>query len=183
MAIPGEEIDALVATYLAAHPDERDRLTRLTAAIGRGGELTSRSVHPGHVTTGAFLLDAEGHLLQIAHKALGRWLNPGGHCEPDDVHLPEAALRELTEETGISRQDILPIAAEDGMPLDIDIHLIPANPDKSEPEHWHYDFRYAFRLIGPGHVELQTDEVDGHRWIPIGEVGDGLIGEKLLRIR
>jgi 8-oxo-dGTP pyrophosphatase MutT (NUDIX family) len=180
MAIPSTEISGLVEAYLAAHPDEADRIALLAEAIAGGGDVTSRTVAPGHVTTGAFLLDADGRLLQIAHKALGRWLNPGGHCEPDDASLPEAALRELTEETGIPARDIelLP-EANGGALLDIDVHLIPANPAKGEPEHWHYDFRFAFRLTGAGPIDLQVEEVDGHRWVPVPEAELGIAAAKL----
>jgi 8-oxo-dGTP pyrophosphatase MutT (NUDIX family) len=169
MAISLDQISGRTSAYLAAYPEEKSRLAIFVDAIGGGGELTARSVLPGHVTTGAFLLDADDRLLQIAHRSLGRWLNPGGHVEPDDVDLPSASLRELTEESGIPAANVRLLTSE---PFDIDVHLIPANPAKGEPEHWHYDLRYAFRLIGDGSVDLQVDEVDGHRWIGIAALGE-----------
>jgi len=42
----------------------------------------------------------ERSVLLHLHQKLGRWLPPGGHCEPNE--LPDdAALREVYEETGI----------------------------------------------------------------------------------
>lgn len=48
-------------------------------------------------------------------------------------------------------------------PIDLDIHRIPANPARGEPEHWHFDFRYLHRASAHG-VHLQTEEVTGHAW-------------------
>lgn len=182
MAISGDQISSVVGAYLDAFPEERARLAFFLDAldgVGPGGDVTARSVLPGHVTTGALVLDADGRLLQIAHKALGRWLNPGGHCEPGDVDLPGAALRELAEETGIASGGVVLLGSEDGVPVDVDVHAIPANDAKGEPDHWHFDFRYAFRLVGDGSVVLQEDEVDGFRWVPLSELG-GTPGEKIV---
>lgn len=187
MAIFPEEINAVTAAYLIEYPNEAERLAPLLGAIKpvgiRSGALPHRKTLPGHVTTGALLLDDEGRLLQIAHKALGRWLNPGGHCESQDTSLPEAALRELVEETGIPAHAIELLAQPGGLPIDIDIHPIPANPAKDEPGHWHYDFRYVFRLTGSSAVDLQEDEVDGHRWIPASDIEAGQLAEKLAVVR
>ncbi|WP_406403626.1 NUDIX domain-containing protein [Streptomyces sp. NBC_00879] len=49
-----------------------------------------------------------GRVLHIKHRALNRWLLPGGHLEPDDTSLLAAAQRELTEETGIPASVVLP---------------------------------------------------------------------------
>jgi 8-oxo-dGTP pyrophosphatase MutT (NUDIX family) len=175
------EIRSLVARYLERHPDQAERLRPFTDALADGKHLTNRRTLPGHVTTGAFVVDADGRLLQIAHKSLRRWLNPGGHTEPDDASLADAARRELQEETGLGAGHVTLLGDPD-LPLAIDAHRIPANPAKDEPEHWHFDFRYAFRLNGePGSaaVELQLDEVDDHRWIPFEQAG---LGEDTARL-
>src|SRR5260221_13625347 len=85
------EIRRLVARYLEQHPDQAERLRPFTDALPDGAYLTDRRTLPGHVTTGAFVVAADGRLLQIAHKSLRRWLNPGGHTEPDDASLADAA--------------------------------------------------------------------------------------------
>ena len=178
------EIRDLLTRYLERFPDQAGRLRPFTAALADTAHvtrLTDRRTLPSHVTTGAFVVDADGRLLQIAHKSLGRWLNPGGHTEPGDASLADAARRELLEETGLGREHVT-LLGDPVLPLAIDAHRIPANPAKDEPEHWHFDFRYAFRLNGnPGDapVELQLEEVDDHRWIPFEEAD---LGEDTARL-
>lgn len=174
--VADEDIRAVVEEYLAVYPGEAERLRVFTDALAAGRDMTSRKTLPGHVTTGAFVLDRQGRLLQIAHKALKRWLNPGGHTEPEDASLLDAALRELREETGIRPEQVVRIGVQrEGLPLAIDAHEIPANPAKDEPAHWHFDFRYAFRLVGEAAegIALQAEEVDAYRWVPLAEAALG----------
>lgn len=66
-----------------------------------------------------------------------------------------------------------------GIPLDINIHMIPANPAKGEPEHQHYDFRFLFRLVQDHTVTLQDAEVTGYRWLPASATASPSVAAKL----
>jgi len=62
-----------------------------------------RSCRPAHITASALVVDIErGRVLLTLHPKVGRWLQLGGHCEPEDATLAAAALREATEESGIT---------------------------------------------------------------------------------
>ncbi|MFW6692965.1 NUDIX hydrolase [Streptomyces sp. MAR4 CNX-425] len=160
MPITAEHIRETVDDYLDSHPDEKWRLAPVLELLDAGADLTSRKEFRGHATAGAILADPAGRVLHIRHLALDRWLLPGGHLEADDARLVDAAQRELTEETGIAASVVVPVGLR---PLHIDVHPIPANDAKGEPEHQHIDFRFIFRTsanVG----ELQTEEVTAAAW-------------------
>ncbi|WP_326644942.1 NUDIX domain-containing protein [Nonomuraea fuscirosea] len=163
MTVSLAEIRGVLARYLDAHPDRAPGVARLTHALVPGRDLASRSTFPLHVTASAAAIDGTGRVLMIHHRALNRWLLPGGHVEPGDHSLYGAALRELEEETGIPWQHAVSPPAHDVIPVDVDVHEIPANPAKPEPAHWHADFRFAF-WVKDTPITLQTEEVTAFGW-------------------
>lgn len=112
---------------------------------------------PGHFTVSGFVVSPDGgSLLLIHHGKLARWLQPGGHIEPEDATIESTARRELLEETGVSDLQVI------GMGLiRIDVHEIPERG--SEPSHLHLDLGLGFQAgshdIGP------IDEVMEARWV------------------
>ena len=182
MTISTDEIRTTVDTYLARYPDEHGRMARLWAALDNGYAPTSRKEFRGHVTCGAGLIDTSGRVLHIRHNVLGFWLLPGGHIDPIDESLPDAALRELREETGIGSGLPTAVSGFETIPLDIDVHPIPANPDKGEPDHWHFDFRYIFHAAGSPPVRLQDEEVNSFGWLTPDAVPAVALRAKLLAL-
>jgi 8-oxo-dGTP pyrophosphatase MutT (NUDIX family) len=188
MAIHLEKITATVDAYLLLHPEEREALAPLLAALGKGFDFTSRRRYPAHITAGVVLLDAEGRMLQVHHRGLGRWVSPGGHCEPEDKSLTATALRELVEECGITADEIEPIGdngvgeggedGEEALPIHIDVHPIPASDVKAEPAHRHFDFRFAFRT-GAVVPQMTGRGTAVHRWQPVRELGDVALAARL----
>ncbi|WP_431888985.1 NUDIX hydrolase [Nocardiopsis alba] len=174
MTVTQPEIRYVLSKYLERHPDEVDDMALLLHALDEGHDITSRKeFRTGHVTAGAAVVDPQGRVLMIRHKTLDRWLLPGGHLEPEDQSLLGASLRELEEETGIPWQQVVSPPAHDVIPADIDIHKIPANPAKDEPEHHHFDFRYA-HWVEDTDVRLQLDEVTDFAWRPLSDLPTNL---------
>ncbi|WP_416970219.1 NUDIX hydrolase [Streptomyces sp. 4F14] len=168
MAITPDHIRDTLTAYMDAHPTEKNFLAPAIELLDTHAELASRKEFRGHATAGALLVGDDMHVLLIHHNALDIWLTPGGHLEPEDATLLDAALRELAEETGISG-GITPLLP---LPVHIDVHPIPANTTKNEPAHQHFDFRHLFRLTGERAVTLQAEEVNGFTWRPVGDLPD-----------
>lgn len=176
-------IRKIVEAYLGRHPGERDALAELLATLGRPVDATARTTLPGHVTCSAVVIDRQGRVLHIQHRATGGlMLAPGGHIEPQDRTLLAAALREVAEEAGIPPGALCLTRQLLGSPIDIDIHDIDASPSKGEPAHRHYDVRYVFYLVGeePPTIALQDEGVSGARWLPQPEVTSPTLRAKLL---
>lgn len=175
MAITTAHIREATEDYLGIYPADKADLLPLLTLIDEDADLASRRSFRGHATAGSVLADEAGRVLVIHHRALSHWLLPGGHLEPDDNTLLEAAMRELAEETGIPAEAVKETSSK---PLHIDIHAIPANPAKQEPEHQHIDFRFLFRTsadIG----QLQAEEVTGAEWREISCISSPVLRRRV----
>lgn len=90
----------------AEQADLREHYLRHLAQYGDG---MWRSCRPEHLTASALVLDPSGtRALLTLHATVNRWVQLGGHCEMGDTTLAGAALREATEESGLTGLEIDP---------------------------------------------------------------------------
>ncbi|MDT0425678.1 NUDIX hydrolase [Streptomyces evansiae] len=142
--------DAYLA-HLDAHPDDG-----MWKACGAG-----------HVTASALVVCPErGEVLLTLHRKLRLWLQMGGHCEPGDVTLADAALREAREESGIGALELHP-----GGPVRLDLHPIPG------PCTRHFDVQYVALAPAAAAARISDESLD-LRWFgyaEAAEIGDASV--------
>jgi len=157
-------IARLLARAVPADPSERDALRRMWALARDPGCRSREHWSPGHFTASAFVLSPDRRAIAlIRHPKLGRWLQPGGHVEPDDADLVASARREVAEEIGLVELELLAPA-----PFDLDVHTIPARGD--QPEHAHFDVRFLFRARAP--TLAAGSDIPDARWVALGDVAE-----------
>lgn len=119
--------------------------------------------NPAHITGSSWVINpSRDHVLMLHHRKYDQWFQPGGHPE-DEVDVLQVALRETTEETGVSLEQIHLL--DHGI-FDVDIHSAPVG---EEGIHQHVDIRFLVEIDDalhlPGNVE--SHEV---RWVPLADV-------------
>jgi 8-oxo-dGTP pyrophosphatase MutT (NUDIX family) len=99
--------------------DSQEALRRLFLAhLDIHTDAMWRECAPDHLTGSALIVRGDEVLL-VLHGKAGKWLQMGGHCEPDDPTIAAVALREAREESGIHALTIDPV------PLRLSRHSVP----------------------------------------------------------
>jgi 8-oxo-dGTP pyrophosphatase MutT (NUDIX family) len=129
-----------------------------------------RGCRPDHVTASTLVVDPAGsQVLLTLHARAGRWFQLGGHCETGDTTLAGAALREASEESGLTGLVL------DPEPVQLSEHAVPfCRPDGADDgasgrrgvTH-HLDVRFlAVAPSAGGHV--RSAESADLAWWPVG---------------
>ncbi len=171
-------LNALLQRYVAAFPQERALADRFAAFAAAHTDCLLRTCPPGHITASAWIEDAAGRrCLLTHHRKLDRWLQLGGHVD-GEPRIEHAALREAQEESGMATFTFVQWTPE-LVPLDLDVHTIPAR--KTEPEHEHWDVRFWLRAAAGQELVLSAESND-LRWFAPTELAAVTDEESVLRL-
>lgn len=169
----------LLARYLRAWPDEHEVVARFDAFVAGHDDCLLRTCVPGHITTSAWILSPDDDAALLTHhKKLGRWLQLGGHVDGEAV-IEAACLREAQEESGMQSFTFLRWAGAELVPLDLDVHVIPAR--KNEPRHEHFDLRFLLQAA-PAQELVISEESNELGWASLTRLADFTDEESVLRL-
>ncbi|MCU1659428.1 MAG: Coenzyme F420-0:L-glutamate ligase [Pseudonocardiales bacterium] len=182
MAVGREDVGWATEIPPPLHGDAVEVITAISpsndveAAVRQGflGFLSARpdamwrSCAPGHLTGSALVIEPSRRLVLLTlHPRAGMWVQLGGHCEPGDHTLLDAAAREAREESGIGALSF------DPAPLGLDVHAITCSlgvPTR------HFDVR--FLAVAPEGAEpVRSDESLDLRWFPWDGLPEGVSPE------
>ena len=157
---PVQNLNEQLRHYVTDYPEEGLFLPRFMDLI-RFPDCCLRTFLPGHLTGSAWIIDEQAlQVVLVHHRKLGRWLQPGGHAD-GDPDIARVAMREATEETGLSVQLLRKNL------WDIDIHPIPARGDM--PDHDHYDIRYLFQADSRQAPVVSSESTDV-KWVHLDDL-------------
>lgn len=139
----------------------------------RGVDALRREGGPEHVTASCFIFSADLERTLLCFHRKGRfWVQTGGHVEAEDGTIPEAALREAREESGIPGLRLVP-----GV-LDLDRHALGAGFGACRT-HWDVGFAALTTTDERPRVSEESEEV---AWFPINDLPAPLAGRVALRL-
>lgn len=146
-------------------PAIRDEVERVRLADTESDSLLRAlngdpTVATGHVCATTWIFSPDGaHTILVRHRTFG-WSVPGGHIEPNESTL-EGGLRELEEETGLTRFDVRPVL--DGPAL---VHVSDLGGERPH-RHWNVGWLWTCDRDAP------LSPVEGARWFAVDSVPDG----------
>jgi 8-oxo-dGTP pyrophosphatase MutT (NUDIX family) len=166
-------LSGLLTEYHAAGETETADLQRMTRLAAASPDPWARSL-PLHFTASALIVHPETRRVLLRwHYKHGLWLQVGGHGDPGETDPLQIALREATEETGLT--DLVP------WPDAALRHAVVCRVGRSatEPEHEHADLRYIFATRCPDAIAAENDQ-SPLRWLTADEARS-LVGGNNLR--
>jgi 8-oxo-dGTP pyrophosphatase MutT (NUDIX family) len=158
-----DDARAVLAAWTARddEPEQAALRAEFVAFLDEHDDAMWRECVPGHLTGSVLVLSADRReVLLTLHSKQHLWLQLGGHCEPGDATVREAAAREALEESGIAGLTLRP------EPVRLDRHRVGCHGGT-----WHLDVQYV-ALAPPDAVEQISDESLDLRWWPVDALPD-----------
>ncbi|QIK67393.1 NUDIX hydrolase [Nocardioides sp. HDW12B] len=168
---------ALLRAWTPPDADQERLRAEYVDLLARRTDGLDRSCHPDHLTASTLVVSPDGgQVLLTLHAKAGEWFQLGGHVEPRDRDLAAAALREATEESGLTELGQVDL---DPVPVQLDVHEVPFC---GGPGTRHLDVRFV-AVADPAAETAVSGESSDVRWWPADDLpSDEASLEELVRL-
>jgi 8-oxo-dGTP pyrophosphatase MutT (NUDIX family) len=148
----------MLGRYHPQDPAEAADVSRVRALAGSADDPWLRSI-PLHVTASALIVHPDsGRVLLRWHQRQQAWLQVGGHADPGESDPLAIALREATEETGLTDLEPWP-----GAQLQ-HVVIVDVPASSREPAHQHADLRFVLATRNPDAARAENPDAP-LRWL------------------
>jgi len=154
-----ERAQRTLGDYRSADPRQQKLREEFLAVLAAHSDALDRTCLPDHLTASAVVMSPDGRQVMLdLHRKVGRWLQFGGHAEPDDHDLAATGLREAQEESGIEA-----LVLVQGGPARLDRHPAPCAPGRARD---HLDVQFV-AVAAAGAVPTVSAESHDVRWFDV----------------
>lgn len=147
--------------------EENDKKLMVELINKYGDEILYRESELFHITSSSFTMNKTlDKVLMVHHNIYNSWSWIGGHADGEE-NLLSVALREIQEESGVSK-----MKAERDKAISLDILTTNGHIKRGKyvSSHLHLNISYYIIADEDEELHIKPDENSGVKWIPVDEL-------------
>lgn len=159
----------LIKDYKPFNEQEAKDKEIILKSIDIFDDVLTRDNEIAHITSSTFVVNKNrDKVLMVHHNIYNTWSWMGGHNDGDKDCL-NVAMKELEEETGVTRSTVLGDGIFSLDVLDVKSHI---KKDKYVAPHLHLSVAYLVEASEDEKLEIKEDENSGVMWIKIDKINE-----------
>lgn len=162
-----DDLKEKIEKYVPYNIQEEKDKEVIIECIDKYEDVLSRKNKICHFTASAWIVNKERtKVLMVHHNIYNSWSWVGGHADGDS-DLLQVALKEVKEETGLKKIDLVTDTIFGIAILTVEGHV---KKEEYVSSHLHFDCCYLIEADEEAEVRVKEDENSAVQWIQIDEV-------------